>query len=300
MKKYFTIRKLGLVVTVIALLCITTVAFAASYTNNDAESVDGTSVNKTVAASAGTVADVNATITFQKTDGDCVEPLPGDAFNEEIYFRLTSPGGTTVNLVNTNTYTGGGDGGVVTVALDDSAGTVVGGGTPVSGTFRPVSALSAFNGQSAAGTWTLVVGDSAEVQPLCFKSFTLDINGASGSGAEVRDDRINWKHGDDYAAIYPRKDAKGNPILNIFCIDAKGNGLFGYTLTQEMFNKAPAKPDKNTLVGETSVCRVPIKFYVLTSGEYQINIGPSAEGKVDVIVFTGLPPTNIHYHRLKW
>jgi hypothetical protein len=114
------------------------------------------------------------------------------------------------------------------------------------------------------------------------------------------DDRLNWKHGDDYAVLYARNDAQGNPILHIYCIDEKGNGSLGYILTQEMFDRAPAKPSSNTKVGETDACRVPVKFYVLTTGEYQINIGPNAEGKVEVIVFTGLPPANIHYYRLKW
>lgn len=113
------------------------------------------------------------------------------------------------------------------------------------------------------------------------------------------DDRINWKHGDGYAVLYAQKDDKGNPTLHLYCIDAKGNGYLGEILTQEMFDKAPAKPPVNTKVGETSACRVPIKFYVLTSGEYQVNIGPNYEGKVDVVVFTGLPPAKIHYYRLK-
>jgi hypothetical protein len=118
--------------------------------------------------------------------------------------------------------------------------------------------------------------------------------------SKAPDNRINWKHGDDYVAIVPAQDSKGNPVLHLYCIDAKGNGSLGTILTQETFDKAPARPSTNTKVGETDVCRVPVKFYVLTTGVYQVNIGPNAEGKVDVIVFTGMPPTNIHYYRLKW
>jgi hypothetical protein len=113
------------------------------------------------------------------------------------------------------------------------------------------------------------------------------------------DDRINWKHGDGYAVLYPRQDDQGNPVLHIYCIVEKGNGSLGYVLSRDLFSQATAKPSKNTQVGETDACRVPIKFYVLTTGEYQINIGPNAEGKVDVIVFTGLPPMNVHYYHWK-
>lgn len=114
------------------------------------------------------------------------------------------------------------------------------------------------------------------------------------------DDRINWKHGDAYAVLSPRKDAQGNPVLHIYCVDAEGNGSLDYILTQEVFDKAPAGPAADTMVGETDVCRVPIKFYVLTTGEYQVNIGPDVEGKIDVIIFTGLPPKKVHYNHLEW
>ena len=116
---------------------------------------------------------------------------------------------------------------------------------------------------------------------------------------KVPDDRINWKHGDGYAVFYPRQDDKVDPVLQIYCIDERGKGWLADIITQEMFDKAPAKPAANTKVGETNVCGVPIKFYVLTTGEYQINIGPDYEGKMDVIVFAGLPPTNIHFYRMK-
>lgn len=54
----------------------------------------------------------------------------------------------------------------------------------------------------------------------------------------------------------------------------------------------PAQPEENTLL--VSSADGYINIYLLTTGEYQINIGPDAEGKVTVIIFTGLPRTNVY------
>jgi hypothetical protein len=109
------------------------------------------------------------------------------------------------------------------------------------------------------------------------------------------DDRINRHHGDTYAIIYPRRDDAGKPALHIYCVDPAGNGTLDLTVTQEMFDKVPTPPSENTEVASTK-CLVPVSLYVLTTGEYQINIGPDIEGKMDIVIFTGLPPANVYYN----
>ena len=91
-------------------------------------------------------------------------------------FRLISAAGTTVDLVSAGTYGGEIPGsGQQTVLFDDEAATTVGGSSVVSGTFRPVGLLSALDGESALGTWTLFIQDTVGLDPLNFFTATLTV-----------------------------------------------------------------------------------------------------------------------------
>ncbi|MBK9236511.1 MAG: hypothetical protein IPO19_10900 [Rhodoferax sp.] len=117
-------------------LCCTVVgAQAALLTATDSTfgSFDASSGTRTLALGAGLVSDVNILIDFAKCDDPSIGAGgtacigTGPSFNSEIVFRLTSPGGTTVNLVNAGTYSGSTPGtGRVSVGLDDEASTAVG------------------------------------------------------------------------------------------------------------------------------------------------------------------------------
>lgn len=204
-----------LIVVAIALLIIPAV-MAASFTNSTpAEIDDGTQARSVTVSGIGTVQTISVIVNFEKIDDDS-EPAcsalggaghdGGSPYNDEISFALTSPGGTTVNLVYAGEggppelpevpeFPGGpesisapqafGDatytstdiyGGVVTVVFDDSAPSVVGGTHPISGVFRPEEPLSAFLGQNADGVWTLVAGDNTGGDPLCLNYWTLVLN----------------------------------------------------------------------------------------------------------------------------
>ncbi len=159
-----------------------------------------------------------------------------------------------------------------------------------------------FPGQDVYPGGVLYTGGTATSYDLMFE---VDIDDGAGGGPAPAsdgppDNRINWKHGDTYGIFVPRHDENGNPVLHLYCISAEGQGTLGDIITQEMFDKAPAEPATNTQIGETNACRVPIKYYVLTTGEYQINIGADWEGKVDVIIFTGLPPSHVYFRYLNW
>lgn len=91
-----------------------------------------------------------------------------------VRLSLTSPAGTTVNLI-TNI---GGTADHINVLFDDEAAAAISTHTandtitivpPYQRTFRPASVLSAFDGQNAAGTWTLRICDS---QPGTTGTFT--------------------------------------------------------------------------------------------------------------------------------
>jgi hypothetical protein len=147
---------------------------------------DANSGNRFFTLGAGTIADVNISITFSKCDdpsnsdgGACIGQ--GSSFNREIVFRLVGPGGaTTVNLVNQDTYSGQTPGsGTQTIVFDDEASTTVGGASVVSGSFRPVGLLSSFDGQNALGLWTLYIEDTVGQDPLNYFTSTLTVTTAA-------------------------------------------------------------------------------------------------------------------------
>jgi hypothetical protein len=150
-------------------------------TNSTFGAFDASSGSRTFSLGGGSILDVDLSIDFAKCDDPAMGPESttcssgGFSFNSEIVFRLTSPGGTTVNLVNPGTYSGQTPGARVVVDFDDEAATVVGGPLLVTGAFQPVSPLSAFDGESALGVWSLFIQDTVGLDPLSFFSATLRV-----------------------------------------------------------------------------------------------------------------------------
>jgi hypothetical protein len=178
-----TSMKLGIsaLIAVTALIVGTTAsAGVLTATNSTFGSFDSSSGTRTFSLGAGNILDVDISIDFAKCDGPALTSgsvCPGDefSFNREIVFRLTSPGGTTVSLVEQDTYSGQIPGARVVVDLDDEALTGVGGSLLASGSFRPEGLLSAFDGGSASGIWTLFIADTVGADPLSFFSATLRV-----------------------------------------------------------------------------------------------------------------------------
>ena len=133
------------------------------------------------------ITDVNVWIDFTKcddpilNDGTCSGN--GGSYNSEIVFKLTSPGGTTIDLVTANTYTGS-TGNRVNVLFDDSATTTVGGSSLVTGTFSPIGSLADFNGQNLFGDWILFYQDTTSADPLSVNAWGLDIT-IPGGGNDI-------------------------------------------------------------------------------------------------------------------
>lgn len=145
---------------------------------------DGSSGMRTLlVATHGAITDLNVMLEFAKCDGPPVLPTgnnclaTGNSFNDEIMFRLTSPTGTTVNLINAGTYFGGTRGsGRVQLTLDDEAATAVGGPVLAAGTFRPTGLLAAFDGTDMHGNWALTIRDTSAQDPLSYFASSLDIS----------------------------------------------------------------------------------------------------------------------------
>src|SRR5690606_8265330 len=108
----------------------------------------------------GTISDVNV------VDLDITHSWVGD-----VVVSLTSPQGTTVNLFNQpgvpgSTYGCSGDN--IFVSFDDAASltsanfeSTCNNAPAISGTYQPLSPLSALAGESMTGIWTLTVQDMA-------------------------------------------------------------------------------------------------------------------------------------------
>lgn len=156
------------------------VATNTSYSNIDNRE-DTRALNVTT---RGTVTDLNVIVEFSKCDDPPIGPNgdeclgTGSPFENEFTLRLISPDGVSVDLVQAfRTYQPGGMGGGagrVRVSFDDEAARAVGPRVQ-EGSFRPVQALSAFDGMDMFGSWTLYLRDFARGDPLEFFSAQLDM-----------------------------------------------------------------------------------------------------------------------------
>lgn len=167
-------------------------ALVLSATNNTEAIVDAESTTRKVTLGAGVITDVSITLDFMKcSSADVVPlalPLPGAcsgntsgavAFANEIVFRLTSPQGTQISLIEVGTYGLGPVGGFrIQVTLTDAGAALVGASGPITETARPALPLqqfALFDDENALGDWTLYIADAGFFDPLGFASFTLNV-----------------------------------------------------------------------------------------------------------------------------
>lgn len=119
-----------------------------------------------VSGVSGAILDVNVTVNITHTwDGD-------------VQIALVSPTGTRVPLC---TNIGGGGHNFTNTTFDDQAATAITSGTaPFTGSFRPQTSLTMFNGQVANGTWQLQVSDNGAGDTGTLTGWSLSITGAGG------------------------------------------------------------------------------------------------------------------------
>jgi len=139
----------------------------------------GVNIPLTVSGLTGPIADLNFRLDAASS-GVCDATIGNTnasvdhTWNSDLIFRLTSPGGTTVTLINGR---GGSGKNFCTVLLDDDGGfpatsTMTNAGA-ISGNFAPESPLSVFDGQNGNGTWTLNVSDNAGFDIGSLRRFSL-------------------------------------------------------------------------------------------------------------------------------
>ncbi len=116
--------------------------------------VDVATSTSTIVASglAAPIHDVNVRVSLTHT------------FDADLDVFLVAPDGTRVELF---TDVGGSGQNFINTVLDDEATTLItAGSAPFTGTFRPEGLLSALDGKSPNGTWTLEITDDAEVMKV--------------------------------------------------------------------------------------------------------------------------------------
>ncbi len=107
---------------------------------------------------------------------------------------------------------------------------------------------------------------------------------------------INSGYGDSLVLVTSGKDSSGSPEVQAWCLDPQGYAsTVGLTLSKSTLAGLPAHPSTNTLIEHNNTCSVQVTAYLLTSGEYEITIGPDYAGVVNKVTFTGLTPTGVHF-----
>ena len=81
----------------------------------------------------------------------------------------------------------------------------------------------------------------------------------------------------------------GDCAIEVLGIDGNGRGYRAIYATAKELAKFAETPEENTLIEQY----YEYALYKLTSGEYQVNVGPLAENKVYVVTFTGCPATDV-------
>ena len=117
---------------------------------------------------SGNITDLNVTIDLTH------------AFTEDMDIFLVSPGGTVVELTTDNDDIPNASGGFFNTRFDDEASTsIVDGASPFVGSFRPEGLLSALDGQTANGTWTLRITDDFNPDAGELFGWSIDVTTAS-------------------------------------------------------------------------------------------------------------------------
>lgn len=152
----------------------------------------GVDVTLSVSGFTGTVSDLN--FKFGGTSCSTNELSTTVGLNHkwvgDLVVTLKSPQGTVVTLIEQAGGVGNGGHNFCNTTLDDestgvSIQNIAEGGAPYTGSFKPKSPLSAFDGQNPNGTWTLNVSDRAAADTGSVRSFSLIITDSCSTTASL-------------------------------------------------------------------------------------------------------------------
>lgn len=189
----------------------------------------------------------------------------------------------------------------------DAGGGIINATAPISATVSAVSNVGGF----ASDTWSYRSGSSVTFAftfpaDIAYADIRVSAEGATSDlyrfgcdgtitrfgGSQGADARINRFHGDLTSALYAAYDSDGNPTIRVYDIAADSTGMLRGDYAYELFEPYLTNPPAvNTVLGTLG----KTKLIALTTGQFQINVGPDAEGKIHEIVWDGLPPRNIRF-----
>ena len=99
------------------------------------------------------------------------------------------------------------------------------------------------------------------------------------------DDRINCQGIDEYG-VYTRETSNGSCYIDVYLIDGSGKSTRAFRATTTEIARVPELPEENTVIDQY----YEIALYRLTTGEFQVNYGPSRQdGKIYELIWTGCP-----------
>lgn len=120
--------------------------------------------------------DIDITIAYDKTDGNCASPGTGNSYHNEHGFQLESPSGTQITIFSTGTFAGATDiSPGVSQVFDDESTTTIPGGIPANGTYIPENSFSGFDGEDPEGTWILRAAETGTGDSLCITGASITI-----------------------------------------------------------------------------------------------------------------------------
>ena len=144
------------------------------------------------------------------------------------------------------------------------------------------------SGVPSGGTYSVTLdgdfgtGTPAVVQP------SVNTNVATGPFIDPStippDDRINYGHGDAHIGIVYARSDNG---ITIYGVDADSKGFLAVHVAPEDLPDCDPAPSENQLLASSADGKYTV--WLLTTCEYQANIGPDAEGKVQVVTWRGVP-----------
>lgn len=193
---------------------------------------DISSANVPVAISAIGTPTVNSTLVIPTEDGAVISGITVDVNITHTWVRdltvtLISPSGTQVKLVDrpcTNVALNN-----IVATFDDAGIALICANNPaVGGTIIPVDALSVFEGQNTAGTWTLRVADQAAQDGGAINSWTLNICTTQALGVaqnELIDFALYPNPSDGNFNVKFRSNSSEEVKVNVH--DMRGRQIFG-------------------------------------------------------------------------
>lgn len=121
-----------------------------------------------------------------------------------------------------------------------------------------------------------------------------DSGGAGSADAPPPPDRIVINTGSLGVAVFAEEYADGGVGLDIYVTGEDGKGRLIFDISGDLLAALPEHPASNVQLAVTEDGKIAL--YRLTTGEFQLNVGPDMAGTVKVAVFDAAPPSRVYYY----